>query len=276
MSWWDEKDWIDPEQWIASGIEVMGTTSSMFWVTNIVTKEKGLFKPESNWRRSAYSEYAASKIGRALDIPCAKLLVGNIFGGGGCISMDVRKGYSQRVLAADSLGRCGSLLNLEESKDGKNVYDFPFEMSFQGLLPYLPDEVVLSLVKMLFFDIIIRNSGRHASNFSFAIDERRSITALLPLYDQGNAVLEDSSYPGDDRRGGGRGWGRRRGSAFPYYGVGGMRRPFPLDELIACLQRDYPETMSSLIAKARTPEFKQATESLECYDVIMGRVNELA
>ena len=269
MSWWDENDWIEPEQWIASGVEVVGTTYSMFWVINILTKEKGLFKPESNWRRSAFSEYAASKIGGALGIPCARLYVGNAFGGGGCISMDVRQGYSEHVLSGDALGRCGGLLNLEKSKEGMDVHDLPNEFSFQGLRPYLPKEVEHSLVRMLFFDSIIRNSGRHGSNFSFAIDERRGIKALLPLYDQGNAVLEEMSS-----RGGSRGWGRRRGSAFPYYGHGGMRRLFALEEMNECLRRDYPDIIADLVEKSKGAQFKKVTTALECYETLAERVSE--
>ncbi|MCL2044966.1 MAG: hypothetical protein FWG88_01085 [Oscillospiraceae bacterium] len=277
MNWWDDEDWIDPDEWTATVVEVVGTTYSMFWVTNKKTKERGLFKPESNWRRSAFNEYAASKIGNCLGVPCARLLVGNVFGGGGCISMDVRQGYSERILSGESLGRVGSLLNYEKSKDGKPVYDMPREMSFEGLLPFLPKEAELGMVKMMFFDSIIRNAGRHGSNFSFAIDDNRAITAFLPLYDQGNAVLEDTSssdYGGRGGRGGRGGWGRRRGSAFPYYGHGGMHRPFPLEELNKCIKRDYPDLVRELVAKTRTEEFRTITTRLDCYELMMDRVNE--
>ena len=270
MSWWEEEDWIDPDQWIASDIEVVGTTHSMFWVTNVVTKERGLFKPESNWRRTAYSEYVASKIGVVLGVPCAKILVGNIFGGGGCISMDVRKGYSDHILSGEELGRTGGLFNYHRSRGDRAVYDFPKEMSFQALLPYLPNDTELAMVRMMFFDSIIGNYGRHASNFSFAIDSSCAITAFLPLYDQGNAVLGASSQGG-----GRRGWGRRGGSAFPYYGHGGMHRPFPVDELYKCMRRDYPGLVSSLVLKTMSAEFRKVTTEYDCYDAITSKVNEL-
>ncbi|MCL1912554.1 MAG: hypothetical protein FWG10_01395 [Eubacteriaceae bacterium] len=266
LGWWHEKDWLDPNQWVMSGVEVSGTTGNMCWVMNTVTGDSGLFKPESQWRRSAYSEYAASKIAEALEIPSAKILVGKLFGASGCISLDVRKGCSDHVLTCGSLLRCGGLLNRKKSDGNEMVYDNPGEMSFQGLLPYLPPDAELGMAKMMFFDAVIKNSGRHGSNFMFAIDHRRAISGFLPLYDHGNALQQGVSRWGR---------GRREGSAFAYHGYASMRQTFPFDDLYACLRRDYPALVGSLVAKLRSGGFREATAKLECYDFIIERLNNL-
>ncbi|MCL2136682.1 MAG: hypothetical protein FWH40_04060 [Coriobacteriia bacterium] len=273
MNWWEEQDWIDPDQWLMSGIEIKGTTPSMFWVINVQTHEKGLFKPDSNWRRSAFSEYAASKIAAALDIPCARIEVGNIFGAGGCISIDVRDGYQGHILAADNLSRCQGLLNYDESDDANAVYSKPGEMSFMGLLPYLPRQAEQGLIQMMFFDAIIGNFGRHLSNFYFTINAQRAITGLLPLFDQGNAMLSEASRQGGRGRGYW-GWGGQDGSAFPYYGQGGMHRPFPFVDMFECMWEDYPDLLNELFLRARTARFEKVLNDFDCYNVVMERIDK--
>jgi hypothetical protein len=299
MSWWEETDWISSDEWEFTSYETRGTTPGMRWVMNTVTKDSGLFKPESRRKQSTYNEYAASKIAEVLKIPSAKVLVGKLFDLPGCISMDVRKGYSESIIIADSLLRFGELLNLKESRGEKMVYGSPVEMSFQGLLPYLSVEAELGLVKMMFFDCITGNPGRHESNYMFSVDNRRTISGLLPLYDHGlcfqelgylhdfSSILgiEIGSTSGDDFRGwwrgGGSGRGMRgggrgliwRGSSFPYYGPGGFFSNFPFDELFGHMQRDYPELINTLTAIINSEEFREVATKLECYDFIVERVN---
>ena len=258
MPWWNDEDWIDPSQWMVSCIEVMGTTHDMCWVMNTVTGESGLFKPESHWRKSAYCEYAASKIAQSLNIPSAKVIVGDFRGKPGCISFDVRKGCADRVVTGDALYNCGNLVNFEESKGSAVAYGRPDELSFLGLLPFLQRGAEISLVQMMFFDCITRNSGRHPSNFSFAIDSRPAISGLLPLYDHGWCIQENRFMRG--------------GSAFGYYGPSSFHRSFPFDSLYECMLRDYPELIETMVEKAYSSEFKETTEKLECYGFIMRRI----
>ena len=284
MNWLDEADIIISDQWMVSGIEVMGTTPGMCWVANVQTKQMGLFKPETRWRESAYCEYAASKIALALNIPSARVLVGELFGFVGCISLDVRAGVSEHALAAESLYRCGGLLELRNATDGEASYSEPEEMSFEGLLPYLPPEAELGLVKMMFFDCISENTGRHESNYMFTVDANRAISAMLPLYDNGICFQSVSGSvgsligsDGDAGRGrGGRGrrpWFMRDGSSFPYYGEGGFHTSFPFDELYALMRRDYPELIGELVARIRSDEFRAAASKLGCYEFIIERLN---
>jgi hypothetical protein len=309
MNWLDEADVIDSEQWVVSGIEVMGTTPGMCWVANVQTKQMGLFKPETRWRESAYCEYAASKIASALDIPSARVLVGELFGFVGCISLDVRASVSEQALAAESLYRCGGLLELRQVIDGEATageatggeatageatdseptdseptYSEPEEMSFEGLLPYLPPEAELGLVQMMFFDCISENTGRHESNYMFSIDDRRAISGMLPLYDNGICFQSVSSSMGsligsdggEGRGRGGRGrrpWFMRDGSSFPYYGEGGFHTSFPFNELYALIRRDYPETIGELVARTNSEEFRAVASKLGCYEFIIERIN---
>ena len=256
MSWWDEQDWIDPAQWVMSGVEVMGTTPGMCWVTNIVTKDRGLFKPESRWRRSAYGEYGASKLAAILEIPCAKVIVGELFGGGGCISFDVSRTSEYRVLVGSDLYLCGGLLNLEQSQVGDLVYDDPDEMSFLGLRPYLPANAETDMVRMMFFDCVTMNGGRHSDNYSFEVDARCAIRGMLPLYDHG-WCFQEHRFMG-------------RGSSFPYFG----RRGFLFEDLYVNIKRDYPELVAALASKARSDEFRETATKLEIYDFITQRVDE--
>ncbi|MCL2631847.1 MAG: hypothetical protein FWD45_01990 [Coriobacteriia bacterium] len=273
MSWWNDNDWIDPDKWVMSGVEVVGTTQDMCWVINIETGDTGLFKPETQWRRSAYAEYAASKVAEELGVPSAKILVGELFEAGGCISMDVRKGFTDRVLSAGALGRCGGLYNRDKSRPGVPVYDNPRELSFQGLKPYLQPDAQENLIKMMFFDCVTRNGGRHESNLSFTVDGNRAISAMLPLYDHGWAIQDRGR--GGGRGGGGRG-GRGGGSSFAYVGQGGFRANIPFEDLYTYMRRDYPELIDGMMAKAQSDQFRKTTTKLECYDFLIDRINAFA
>ncbi|MCL1802194.1 MAG: hypothetical protein FWG30_00920 [Eubacteriaceae bacterium] len=290
MSWWSESDWIDSEAWEFDEYEQRGTTPGMRWATNTLTGESGLFKPESYRKRSAYCEYAASKVAELLGIPSAKVLVGILANMPGCISLDVRSGYTDKIILADSLQWSGDLLKLRESSESERVYGRPSEMSFQGLLPFLTYEAELGLVKMMYFDCITDNPGRHESNYMFSIDSRGAINSLLPLFDHGLCFQEisylhdfctalgmDVGNGRDEFRGRGRGmrrgWFMFGGSSFPYFGRGGFGSSFPFDDLYGYIKNDYPELISYYSERIRSDEFRQGTASLGCYDFIMDKLD---
>jgi hypothetical protein len=142
MGWLDEKDRINPDEWVISGIEGTGTTQDMLMVANKMTKETGFFKSirdlsfmsssrgfiEQNnpSQEASYYEYAASNLADVLEIPCAKILVGELFGKTGCISLDIRKGYNSRIVTGKFLPTCGKLLNYKQSQAGAPVFFIPF------------------------------------------------------------------------------------------------------------------------------------------------------
>jgi hypothetical protein len=129
------------------------------------------------------------------------------------------------------------------------------------MLPYLPQQVEHSIVKMMYFDCITDNPGRNSRNYLLEIDGRPAITALLPLYDNEFCIQKPMKF-------------MREGSAFHYYGSSSFPfGGFPFEVLYECMQRDYPELANSLEAKAKSKAFYEATKKLGCCDFMLDRVN---
>ena len=180
------------------------------------------------------------------------------------------------MLSGEDLWGIGGLLNQDALREGKTVYGEPEEMSFQGLRPFLPPTAVQGLLQMMFLDCITDNTGRHGSNFLFAIDERQAITEMLPLYDHGRCFEGTRLARGGQNDGfmrGRRGWGPMGdGSSFPYYGQGGFFCNFPFPVLYDHMRSDYPAFIGEMVSIMRSEGFRQVAAKLECYDFLIDKL----
>ena len=254
MAWADSGDSIKSDEWELLDDETIGSTPDIVWVRNAKTGKKALFKPNSRGKNEAYSEYAVSKIAQFLNISCAKIEVGELFGQHGCISYDCSDEKRYRVADGYSLYRCDLLFN-NSRKDSKNrEYDSGIEISFKGLLPYVSEETEIDLVKMMFLDCLVQNSDRHPGNYSFFINFQRALCGLMPLYDHGHSLFE--SY--------------RDISLFPYEGF--MEVPF--DSLYRLLVQNHSEIVNGLLDKMKTVEAKELLDKLGCYDFVWKRIEK--
>ena len=253
-SWLDPQDAIDSDIWVKMDDETEGSTPDICWVMNAATRKRGLFKPDRYGETESYNEYVASKIAFFLDIPCAKIEVGFLFGKFGCISHDCNNERRHRTSNGDSLFRCDALFNNKRSDTNGVIYDSPLEISFMGLIPYVSKETEIDLIKMMFLDCIMFNPDRHGGNFSFYINRCRAISGLMPLYDHGLCMRSDL----------------RDVSLFPYEG----RFEPSFAELFRRINADYPEFVSMMMKRVQSDEFNGLLNKLECACFIQGRIKK--
>lgn len=97
---------LDLDNWESVFEEPSGETDKQ-WLLHPDTQQKWLYKPNKPDRSpdEASSEYAASVIAQVLEVPAATVLVGQRFGGLGCVSLNVVSDpYSGLVDGATFLG----------------------------------------------------------------------------------------------------------------------------------------------------------------------------
>jgi len=256
LKWLADEDKIDPAMWVKLDDEIEGSTPDMCWVKNTANGARALFKPDNVIEKSevAYREYVTSKIAKFLEIPCAKIEVGELFGKFGCLSYDCNTERRHRISDGDSLYRCDTLFNNKRSDTNNVVYDSPVELSFKVLCQYITKETESDLLKMMFLDCLVLNPDRHGGNYSFYINRQRAISGLMALYDHGLCMRSDL----------------RDVSLFPYEG----RLEMTFAELFKSISSDYPGFAVSMMEKVKSDGFKLLLTELNCYEFIQNRIDK--
>jgi len=186
---------LDESKWELLAEEHLGAQPNKYWFVNIETKERALFKPDTEAKESVF-EWGAYEVARQAGVTVAKTEMVEYKGLRGCLSYDYKNIYNENSKmvyrpVAKMYEKEG--LVTHRSKDSKKVKLKQIPKISLGYAKKRIPEIEEQMVDMLYLDCLISNRDRHGTNWDLAIDTSTGKIEVAPLFDHGLSLWNQYS-----------------------------------------------------------------------------------